>query len=140
MISKILVAVDGSSNSDKALDYAIYLAKLCKATLGIIHVVQVSTITGADPQTVAKITELLEKAAVEILDKDEEKVNGAGLDVAKICESGSPANVIIKVANDGRYDLIVIGSRGLGGIKELLLGSISHGVSQRANCPVLIVH
>ncbi len=140
MISKILVALDGSTHSKKALDYAIFLTKACKASLGIIHVIHLPTISSADPQTVDKVTHLLESAGNKILTKAEEEAEASGLKVDRIREVGYPVNHIVKASNKGRYDLIVMGSRGMSGIKEFLLGSISHGVSQHAKCPVLIVH
>jgi len=54
-------------------------------------------------------------------------------------EQGRPADKIIETATKGKYDIIVIGSRGLGGIKQLLLGSVSDRFSDKAPCPVLIV-
>ncbi|MGA2784650.1 MAG: universal stress protein [Candidatus Bathyarchaeia archaeon] len=140
MISKILVALDGSPHSDKGLDYAIFLANACRASLGIIHVIHFPQISSADHQTVDKVTQLLESAGKEILDKAEEEANSAGLKVERIQEFGYPANHIVDVANEGGYDLIIMGSRGMSGIKEFLLGSISHSVSHHAKCPVLIVH
>lgn len=56
MISKILVALDGSPHAEKALDYAIFLAKTCKVSLGIIHVIHFPPVSGADSQTVNKVT------------------------------------------------------------------------------------
>jgi nucleotide-binding universal stress UspA family protein len=58
--------------------------------------------------------------------------------VSKRLETGSPAEVIVNVAGDERVDLIVLGARGLGPIKELVLGSVSHAVLHGATCPVLI--
>jgi nucleotide-binding universal stress UspA family protein len=140
MISKILVALDGSTHSEKALDYAIFLTKTCKASLGLIHVIHFPPISSADPQTVDKVTQLLESAGNKILTKAEKEAEAARLKVERIQEVGYPVNHIVKVANEGGYDLIIMGSRGMSGIKEFLLGSISHGVSQHAKCPVLIVH
>ena len=140
MISKILVALDGSTHSEKALDYAIFLAKTCRASLGVIHVVHFPTIPPTDPQTVNRILQLLETLGNEILSKAEEKTKTSGLGVEKIKAQGYPVNYIVKNASERGYDLIIVGSRGMSGIKEVLLGSVSHGVSQRAKCPVLIVH
>jgi nucleotide-binding universal stress UspA family protein len=83
---------------------------------------------------------LLETVGNEILAKAEERAKAAGLKVEKIREAGYPINHIVKHASEAGYDLIIMGSRGMSGIKEVLLGSVSHGVSQHAKCPVLIVH
>jgi len=52
---------------------------------------------------------------------------------------GEPGPSIVKYTNDGEFDVVVIGSRGLNGVQELVLGGVSHKVVKRANCPVLIV-
>ena len=140
MISKILVSVDGSTYSGKALDYGIFLAKACQASLGLVHVVHVPPISTADPHTVDRVSQLLESGGNKILANAEERVKAAGLKVEKIKEMGYPVNHIVKVASERGYDLIIMGSRGMSGVKEALLGSVSHGVSQQAKCPVLIVH
>lgn len=140
MISKILVSVDGSTYLEKALNYGIFLAEACQASLGLIHVVHVPPISTADPLTVNRVSQLLESGGNEVLAHAEEGAKIAGLKVEKIKETGYPVNHIVKAASERGYDLIIIGSRGMSGVKEALLGSVSHGVSQQAKCPVLIVH
>ena len=61
------------------------------------------------------------------------------LNVSKKLLRGRAADKIIETANEGNFDLIVVGSRGLGGIKEIFLGSVSDRVADEARCPVLIV-
>jgi len=154
MLSKILVPVDGSTQAERALDYAIFLAKTCGASLGTIHVVQPPTTWPVSPgwspptspdnlvhderQTYRRMIEVIEANGNGILAMAEAKVKAAGLTVEKIIESGHPADRIVKVASDNGYDLIVMGSRGNSGIKEVLLGSVSHHVCQHAKCSVLI--
>jgi nucleotide-binding universal stress UspA family protein len=82
--------------------------------------------------------EVIEANGKGILAVAEAKAKAAGLTVEKIMESGHPADRIVKVANDNGYDLIVMGSRENSGIKEMLLGSVSHHVCQHAKCSVLI--
>ncbi|MGD0425066.1 MAG: universal stress protein [Candidatus Bathyarchaeia archaeon] len=152
---KILVPVDGSTQAERALDYAIFLAKACGASLGAVHVVQPPTTWPVSPgwslptpasynlvhderQTYRNMIEVIEANGKGILAKAEAKVKAAGLTVEKIMESGHPADRIVQVASDKGYDLIVIGSRGNSGIKEMLLGSVSHHVCQHAKCSVLI--
>ena len=65
---------------------------------------------------------------------DEIKVN-----VNILIESGHPAETIARVAAEGNYDMIIIGSRGLGGLKKFFLGSVSNAVLQEASCSVLVV-
>ena len=150
MFSKILAPVDGSIQAERALDYAIFLAKNCEASLGTIHVAQVptdwslptisshSTRIDDDRQTYRRMIEVIEANENDILAKAEAKAKAAGLTVKKIKESGHPADRIVNVASENGYDLIVIGSRGNSSIKEALLGSVSHHVCQHAKCSVLI--
>jgi nucleotide-binding universal stress UspA family protein len=150
MLSKILVPVDGSTQAEGALDYAIFLAKTCGASLGTIHVAQVPTNWSSptiyshsarledDRQTYLRMIEVIEANGNDILAKAEAKAKAAGLKVEKIKESGHPADLIVKVASDNGYDLIVMGSRGNSSIKEALLGSVSHHVCQYAKCSVLL--
>src|SRR5208282_4057997 len=134
MLLKILVPVDGSTQAERALDYAIFLAKTCGASVGIIHVVQVPTPTTwpvspgwslptspdnlvhDERQTYRRMIEVIEANGHGILAMAETKVKAAGLAVEKIMESGHPADRIVKVASDNGYDLIVMGSRGNSGI------------------------
>lgn len=104
MLLKILVPVDGSAQAERALDYAIFLAKTCGASLGTIHVVHVPTISNANPQTYRRMIEVVETDGNDILAKAEAKVKAAGLKVEKIKESGHPADRIVKVASDNGYD------------------------------------
>ena len=67
-------------------------------------------------------------------------LQAAGVPYAFRLETGHPAEVIVRLAETDGFDLVVLGSRGLGGVKEFLLGSVSNRVSHHARCPVLIVH
>jgi len=151
---KFLVAIDGSTQAEKGLDYAICLAKTCGASLGMIYVAQVPTnwpvrawtiptpasynTVHDERQTYRKMVEIMEANGKNILAGAEAKVKAAGLTSETILELGDPADHIVKVASDKGYDLIVMGSWGNSGIKEVLLGSVSHHVCQRAKCSVLI--
>jgi MFS family permease len=137
VISKILVPVDGSAHSDKALDYAIFLAKSCGASLGVIHVSSPPPIPTSDSERDSYF-KMRETDADAVLAKAESSAKTAGLQIVKIKELGHPPTRILEVASG--HDLIIIGSRGMSGIKASLLGSVSHTVSQQAKCPVLIVH
>ncbi|MEX2103781.1 MAG: universal stress protein, partial [Bacilli bacterium] len=69
----------------------------------------------------------------------EEKATSAGVKFETIILQGEPGPVIVKYANENEVDLIVLGSRGLNALQEFVLGSVSHKVAKRANCPVMIV-
>ena len=128
-LSKILVAIDGSESAEKALEYAVQLAKKHKAKITLLNVGE-SKLFGLKPEVARKIGE-------SILSDAAAKVKGLKLDTQ--LEFGNPAETIIEVAEKGNYDLIVVGSRGLSSVKRFFLGSVSDDVSHHAKCSVLIV-
>jgi nucleotide-binding universal stress UspA family protein len=127
-ISKILAPVDGSANAEKALQYAVQIAKKARANITLLYV-QESGIFRLRPEVSKEIgNRILSQAAAQVKDiKVEQKL-----------ESGDPAKAIIKVANKEDYDIIVMGSRGHGVSEMLTLGSVSDHVVQYADRSVLI--
>jgi len=128
-MSKILVAVDGSEDSKKALRYAVQLSSKFKADSALLNVQQ-STLFKLKPDVTKDVGE-------RILSEASNEAKGAKFD--KKVEFGNPAETIINVAEKGKYDLIVVGKRGLGAVKRFFLGSVSDDVSHHAKCSVLIV-
>jgi nucleotide-binding universal stress UspA family protein len=132
-VERILTAVDGSKHADKALEYAVQLAKNYSANLALVHVEEDKLIRIGGPQVVdclGTVGECILKDALT-------KVQGISFD--KMLEYGSPAEVIIKVAKKADVDLIVVGSRGLSSVRRYLLGSVSDDISMHARSSVLIV-
>jgi nucleotide-binding universal stress UspA family protein len=128
-LGKLLVAVDGSEQANKALDYAYMLALRFKSKLTILHVAE-TKLASLEPDAVKQISEnILSDAAARI----------KGVSVKKQLEYGSPAENIINVARDDDYDLIVLGSRGLSSVKRFLMGSVSEDVSMHSRRSVLVV-
>jgi nucleotide-binding universal stress UspA family protein len=84
------------------------------------------------------MVEVLEENGRGILAMAETKAKSVGLTVEKIMEPGHPADRIMKAANEKGYDLIVMGSQGNSGIRDVLLGSVTNHVCQHAKCSVLI--
>ena len=152
LIKKILVPIDGSEHADKALDYALDLAEKYDASIKILNVVPTPLIPGyVSPATVGSTPSLpiwagtyskeLKENSEKMLYKElkEAKKNNPNLKISTKLLVGQPADKIVETAKEGNFDIIVMGSRGIGGIKEFFLGSVSHGVSNDAECPVLIV-
>jgi nucleotide-binding universal stress UspA family protein len=148
MIKKILVAIDGSKSSDNALDFALDLADKYSAQIMLISVFNPPTVSYLTSPAMVYIPVDTTKHSDEIrvyhdkmLSEALKKVKNFNKDlkVTKKLLEGRPADKIVETAKDGRFDLIVIGSRGLGGIKEFLLGSVSDRVADEAPCPVLII-
>lgn len=140
MFKNILVAVDGSENSDMAFDTAVELAKNSKSRLNIIHVTQSSM--GRRTMVSPQMDDTLLDIGRTIMSRYKKKLEANEKDLRKIktlLKQGDAAQRIIETARAEKCDLVVIGSRGLGTFKQLLLGSVSQKVSNYTGCPVLIV-
>jgi nucleotide-binding universal stress UspA family protein len=133
----VVVGVDGSEGSMAALRVAADEAKARSATLRIVvawHIPLAVYTDGLPPP--AEITTDMKGAAQEIA-KQAEAAVPAGVDFeTKLCE-GQPADVLIEESEGA--DVLVVGSRGLGGLARFVLGSVSKHVSEHAKCPVVVV-
>ena len=135
-IKKILVPLDGSENSYRGLDAAIYQAQKND-----------SVITGIN--IVPKIPERFknnppyspegEKEAVNIMKESKKRSSKNDIEFQEKVIHGSAGSDIVKFAEDNNFDLIAIGARGIGSVKEAFLGSVSHYISHRSKVPVLII-
>jgi nucleotide-binding universal stress UspA family protein len=143
LFSKILVGLDGSDYSLKALDLAIDLAKKYQSQLVLVHVVmrQIYAINPPEAGVLAgtAIVRELEEDGKAVLTKGEESVKAQGIPVETRLRQGVPAEELLRAAADEKADLIVLGSRGLSQVKAFFLGSVSDKVSHHAKCPTLIV-
>ena len=143
MFSRILVGLDGSDYSLKALNFAVDLAKKYQSQLVLIHVVmrQIYAINPPEAGILAgtAIVRELEAEGKAILSRGEETVRAQGLPVEIRLRQGVPAEELLRAAAEEKADLMVLGSRGLSQVKAFLLGSVSDKVSHHAKCPVLIV-
>lgn len=147
MIKKILVAIDGSKLAGRSLDYAIDLAQRYSAKITVLTVINLPSNLLIDkdevftPASTQEFLKKIENYHKKILKKAIEKIKKQSqkIIVSQMLLTGRPADKIIKTAKEENIDLIVIGSRGLGGIKEFFLGSVSDRVADAAPCPVLII-
>lgn len=139
MYKKILVPVDGSEGGWKALAAAKEVAEAGKAELVVMTVVQVFAGASIMPIPVesGKINEELSNIANDILAQAKEKVGGVKAEF--VAAPGRPSKVIVDTAKKSGADLVVIGSRGLSGLAEFFLGSVSSEVAQLSPVSVLIV-
>lgn len=145
----ILHPTDGSDAANKALNLACDLARLNGAKLLILHVQRRrgSTVMSDEFQLYERtehvgVTEadVLRKLAQEIVRQAEAAARQAGLsDVETLVVEGDPTRRITEIANDRQVDAIVMGSRGRGDVAGLLLGSVSHKVTQLATCTCIVV-
>lgn len=142
MFRKILVPVDGSDCSWKALEKAIELGRSFGSKILAVHVVQQPILPYADNVSgvfIDRVIESLMEQGREILRRASEMLERAGLEFEAILETGQPAETIISLADKLEVDLVVIGSRGTSKVKRLLLGGTSDAVVHHVKCPVLVV-
>jgi nucleotide-binding universal stress UspA family protein len=139
-ISSILVAVDGSDNAFRAFDSALRRAKQLGSKIYVIAVIQVPAASTYGRELSAEFEKIAQNEANKMLsDYAKEAKEKHGIKVETILAKGNPSIVIIQKAKENDADMIVMGSRGLGGVKELFLGSVSHSVARNAKVPVLVV-
>lgn len=143
MLRRFLVAVDGSANAQRALDVAIELAEANAAALTLMTAVPDSGVWGLSAGygmlvDFEGIREEVEHGYRSMLDRVAETLP-TGLEVTRVLEHGPAGAAIVACARDGGHDLIVVGSRGHGELRSLLLGSVSHHVLQASHVPVLVV-
>ena len=147
MVNHILVAVDGSTHSDRALAFAADLAVKYEADLTILNVVSyASTVPlalGAYAELEGLYSEsrsVLQEAGQMIVESAAEQARRLGVeDVKTVVELGSPAQSICDAVNANGIDVIVMGRRGLSDFTGFFLGSISHKVAHSADCTVVTV-
>jgi len=158
MIKSILVPVDGSENSKRAVKFAADMATAFEASIFLLHVLSKlparkqlkdylrSLEAAANPEG-AEINSIRgalsksgEEAGKKALANARRVARRKGVKhVSTAIEDGDPAHEILRLLDTGKYDLIVMGRRGIGGLKGLLMGSVSHKVSNLADCTVVTV-
>ncbi|MBP1764992.1 MAG: UspA protein [Firmicutes bacterium] len=141
MFRSILVPVDGSETAWNALEYAKTLGEKFAGTITVIHVVKpVLTISmnGDVPYVPQDIAEI-EKVGSSLLEMAQARLTNYSGKVETILEFGNPAGRILNAIRERQFDSVVIGCRGLSGITEFFLGSVSTAVAQHSPIPVLIV-
>jgi nucleotide-binding universal stress UspA family protein len=142
MYRRIMVATDGSEHSAKAVDHAIELCKSSGAELLAVSVINMDAISfmeDSDRDVYFEVQYALEKRANDILNEVEKKANKENVLVKKIIQVGDPAEVVVELAKREDADLIVIGTRGLLGVKRVVLGSHAEKIVRWASVPVLVV-
>lgn len=144
MFKKILVPVDGSEGAWRALEHAVAIGEKFEAELVVVTVIQPynnATLLSVplDTKTVQESNDELEKIGDKVLQMAAERLTRYQSKVDYCVEVGHPSERIVALAKKTKAEAIVLGSRGLSGIAEFFLGSVSSKVSQYADVPVLIV-
>ena len=139
----ILVGIDGSDHSERALEWAMKEAGLRHQPVTVLAVHQVVTSFFGTPQVYPGDHELVQPAqaaAQELTDKVLAALSGPRPESVTVqAVSGIPAEALMEVAANMNADMIVLGSRGSGGFARLALGSVSTQVAHHAPCPVVII-
>ena len=136
-IRRILVPLDGSKNSVRGLDNAIYLARQCQATIVGIYVL---------PRVPVSTYRKIQYPEKELLMDAERNMKFAkkhcaqnGVIFEKKISFGDTGYTIVRYTKDKKFDMIVIGARGKGALREIFFGSVSNYVLHKASVPVLVV-
>ncbi|MFA9560537.1 universal stress protein [Evansella sp. AB-rgal1] len=140
MFRQILLAADGSKHSVRATEKALFLSKkIVNSKITLIHVVDALPGRSDVMDENFELSKGIPEHRTERTGKIEEMIRKAEVNLEVKHIFGEPGPSIVREANEGNYDLVVIGSRGLNPFQQLVLGSVSHKVAKRVTCPVLIV-
>lgn len=154
LFNKILVPLDGSEHSGRALETALEIAKKFDSKIALLHVysITVTPVVIPEPTTlnptgvpiatsveVSKMVDAARDSGKKILADGEQKMRAESVQVETFLREGNSEQEIVKAAKEGQFDLIVIGARGIHRIRDLLMGSVTEGVVKHAPCPVLVV-
>lgn len=130
MYERILVPVDGGSESREAVSHALDIADKYDATMYVLHVVSEQLVGDAEE---------LEAAGEQVTDEIVERATEHGVDVVADVTDGRPSDRILGYADERNVDLIVMGTHGRTGVGRVLLGSVAERVARHSDVPVLLV-
>ena len=137
-MNRIVVGVDGSPQSRRALRWAAQEAKLRGAHLSVIHAYTLPHL-GAEQALTTDVITRIHREAQDLIENEVDQLGelAAAIELSCAAAEGAPAQLLLDAAAEA--DLLVVGSRGRGGFKALLLGSVSQQCAHHATCPVVIV-
>jgi nucleotide-binding universal stress UspA family protein len=135
--NKILVPLDGSKNSMRGLDAAISIANASGAEITGFYVFNLPIAAGI--KYTKKMKDQAQEKAVKAIGPAMRKAQQAGAKFQHKTGGGDTGEEIVRFANKGNYDLLVIGARGMSGVKEAFLGSVSNHVMHKSKIPVMVV-
>ena len=140
MYEKILVPTDGSEFAKKAQQHALFLSKVSGAEIIAVSVTENNFVNGLPlDDEIYQLNQILKERSEENLNEFDE-LNEDNLKITHVIREGSPARVILEVAQEEDVDLIVMGSSGKSGFDRFIMGSVADKVVNSAKCAVLVVH
>ncbi len=135
----ILIAVDGSHGGLSATRLGGEMAEGRHAEVLLVHAVPLPPMVPGVDQTISEESlNYLEETAEAALSASEDILAGLNVKVERVIRAGSPAEVILSVAEDRDADVIVVGHRGFGAMKRFILGSVSSKLAHHARCALLL--
>jgi nucleotide-binding universal stress UspA family protein len=138
----IVIATDGSENTQKAISYGIEIAKLSGATVHALYVVDTSSFSSIPMSTEGgweAMYEILKAEGGKAVSEVKKQGEAAGVEVREVVLEGHPVNEIIEFAENNDVDLIVLGTLGKTGFDRFLLGSVAEKVVRSSHVPVMVV-
>jgi nucleotide-binding universal stress UspA family protein len=147
MYKRIVVGTDGSAGANMAVDAAVQLARLTGASLHIVnahkttsaHQFAAAPEVGLPLDAIAASNEALRSQALAVCDDAAERAKSAGVAVETYCLAGDAADVLLKIAVDADCDLVVVGNRGMSGMRRFVLGSVPNKLSHQCSTNLLII-
>jgi len=141
MAAKVLVPINGSEASQRVLDALIANRERFPVTLTLLHIINTHKLAYRmipDFQ-IAMVQERAEKAGNTLLEEARERLTMAGISTISRLETGDPRDLICRIANEEKFDLLVIGRHGMGEIRDVLFGDVANHVLHKTAIPVLLV-
>ena len=140
MFTNVLVPVDGSDNSYRALDAALLLSEKLGSSITVVNVMEQVPITHIESEKLlSELLEAYKKENQEILSKCSNIATEKGLSIKTLLLQGNPASVILDYGKKEKFDLVIMGSRGMGKFKQLILGSVSSKIVHHSPCAILLI-
>jgi len=139
MFKKILLAYDGSEGANTALEAGIDLAKIHGAELWAMAVQENLPRFSGTIDEVKEEKQFANEQYGKLLEGAKVKAKEAGIELKTLMKPGHPAQTIVAVAKEGKFDLVLVGHTGLSGVWAAFLGTTAEKVSRHAPCSVLIV-
>jgi nucleotide-binding universal stress UspA family protein len=140
VFTNVLVPVDGSDNSYRALDAALLLSEKLGSKITVVNVMEQVPITHIESEKLlSQLLQAYKKENQEILSKCSKIATEKGLSIKTLLLQGNPASVILDYSKKEKFDLVIMGSRGMGKFKRLILGSVSSKIVHHSPCAILLI-
>ncbi len=138
-IEKILYPTDGSKTAERAMHFAIYIAKATGAKIIILSVGELPFLHGAQSGLESQVSSQIKSVARDVAHKAKREATKYGIEARERIEMGDPSGKIVEVAKKEKVDAIVMGTQGTTGLARVIIGSVADRVIREADCPVILV-